>query len=1042
MTMADPSARLRRRFIWLLIGAAVPLLTVMVILGLREMDNARADILRELADAGRIRRAGLEQLAAEVDTHIAVMRAFAEQRLAQEADQPAYDGAMDWPPYLANPGPDHGMLLGNPDRLTPEARREISALASMFALARATQASRPWMRWSYFFSETRRYVAIYPWAPPQEMLAPGDPDAALADYFTYDLYTLAEPAANPDHKAYWSPVYLDAGGTGLMVTRGAPVWVKGQFRGIVGADVLLSYLSKMLGGFPVVSARVAVVDQADNLVATPDGFDPSAKGPVAAQSLMQTADLSDTGGKFLPRGPLYVASVLIEGTPWRLVMTLPRAEVQARARDRMAPMGLLVAGVLVVLATVAAILDRQFVIPAVALADYGTKPSAEIVRLGPPEDLPAPFRPLIDRITEAARLRFAQTVQLRAMVDGVPLRVVYLDAELIYRDANREFLSFMGKTAAEVIGHPVAEILGPEVEAQYRAITPLIRRGEIGRFEGWITYQGTGRRYLQVSILPFIAPGESLPGYLTFTRDLTELKAAEQEAEAHVTALAEREALYRSVVISALDGIVVMDDQGIAHEFNPAAEAIFGYTAAEAIGRRVGDLIVPPEARATHEAGMARYLASGEARVIGRRIEVEAMRKDGSRLPVELAITRVSEGGRQLFVSHLRDLTEAKRLAREMQEGRDRLHQVEKLSAMGSLLAGVAHELNNPLAIAVAQATLLVERAKDPDIRTRAERIRAAANRCGRIVKSFLAMARQKPPQRERLDVAEVIRGALELVGYGLRSAGVEVVLDLADDLPQIDADRDLMGQVFSNLFINAQQVLTTIPLPRLVRVEARVEPQEEGDVLLLRFQDNGTGVPEALRARIFDAYFTTKAVDVGTGIGLSISRNVVEAHGGSIRLAAKGEGDLPGACFEIRLPIATAAEAAPAGRADAAGSVGRDVLIVDDEPDVALSLSEILQLAGHRATVCASSAAALQALRAGAFDLVFTDLRMPGMDGAELALQAAELRPDLAGRIVLMTGDTVSGPARAAQVGLETPLMLEKPFTPAEVATLLARIV
>ncbi len=1032
----DPAILLRRRFLWIILLSALPILALLVFVGMREVGSARQDVLRDLQQAQAQRRDLLAQLAADVDTHTSVMRALTEQSLAEAVSLQPYAGTVDWTVGpSADPGPGRGMILADPATLTTTNRQEIAAVYPIFALARATHATRPWLRWSYYFSDSRRFVAIYPWAKASDMLDPAEATTSLAGYFTYDLYTMGQPDRNTTHTAYWSPVYVDAGGAGLMVTHAAPVWVNGQFRGIVGTDVLLSHPSGLLAALPKTAGTVMVIDQAGNLVATPDGRAASATAPQQASVLTGALDLSVTGGRFVERAGLLVSSQEIVGTPWRLVMTLPAQDLQSAAAGRSSLIALIIALVIAALALVGFVLDRQFVTPAMALADYGTRPSAEIVKTAPPVNLPSVFRPLVERITEAARLRFAQTVQLRAMVDGVPLRVVYLDADLIYRDANREFLTFMGLSSDDLIGRHVRDVLGADVERQYLGIAPLMARGEIGRFDGWIAYKDQGERYLQVAILPFTAPGEERPGYLTFTRDLTELKAAEQASEAQRAALAEREELFRAVVVSALDAIVVMDDQGIAREFNPAAQAIFGYTAAEAVGQKVADLIVPPEAHAAHSHGMDRYLASGEPHVIGKRIEVEAMRKGGARLPVELTVTEMLAGGRRLFVSHLRDMTEAKRLDREMRDGRERLHQVEKLSAMGSLLAGVAHELNNPLAIAVAQSTLLVERAESPDVRNRAERIRAAADRCGRIVKSFLAMARQKPPHREAMDLAEAVEAALEVVGYGLRSAGIQISRDLAG-LPPINGDRDLLGQVFSNLLINAQQVLTTRTLPRRIDIRGWVE----GEFVVLQIADNGPGVPEAIRTRIFEPYFTTKAVEVGTGIGLSISRNVIEGHGGSISLVP-GTADLPGACFEIRLPVAPPL---PAAAADAASQPLRPLraLIVDDEPDVAEVLGEILESDGHQIVLEGSAEAALARLAAlpgaSGFDVIFTDLRMPGMDGADLALAVARDHPGLADRVVLMTGDSVAGPDHAARKGLVDPLILEKPFLPKDVRALL----
>ncbi|WP_210530448.1 PAS domain S-box protein [Rubellimicrobium arenae] len=1031
MTKGRPDAgeagtRLRRRVAGLTLAAAMPLLAAVGLLGWREYDRARAEILHGLSSAQQVRRAGLEQLAEAVDTHVEVLRAYVERRLDQDDELPEYRGPIDWPSGGGAANPAGGLILADPARLTAPARREISAVATIFALAEATHATRPFLRWSYFFSQTREFVAVYPWAPPGQMIDPATPTEALKSYFAYDLFTMGEPAGDPDRASYWTPVYVDAAGSGLMVTHAAPVWSGGRFRGVVGTDVLLSHISTFLASFPGGPGTVAVVDQQGHLIASPEAG-PIPTGNVAAP------DQSTDG--FVELGSDLVSSAMIQGTPWRLVTTIPTAQVRELAAARVMPFALLLVGILASLGAVVAIFNRQFVGPALALVDFGASPTGQASSRTMPAGLPGPFQPLAQRLLEGARSQAAQTAHLRAMLDGVPLRVAYLDAGLIYRDVNREFLEFLDRPRAEVIGHHVRDILGPLVEREYMAAAPRIERGEISRFEGWIGYAGQGRRFVQVSILPFRGSEEALPGFLTFTRDLTDLKQAEQVAGDHLAALSERENRYRSVVVSALDAIIVMDEDGTTLEFNPAAEAIFGYPAAEAVGRKVSDLIVPPSARAAHNDGLSRYLKDGEPHVIGHRIEVEGLRKDGTLLPVELTVTVVRSGEQRIFVSHLRDLTEAKRLEREMQEGRNRLHQVEKLSAMGSLLAGVAHELNNPLAIVVAQTTLLADKAPDATTRTRAERIRAAADRCGRIVKSFLAMARQKPPERAIVDLREVIRSAQELVAYGLRSAGVEVELRLPETPLEADVDRDLLGQVFSNLLINAQQALTARPLPRRLRVSAVAD----GPVLRIRVEDNGPGVPEAMRDRIFEPYFTTKAVEVGTGIGLSISRNVVEAHGGSIIVT---DGELPGACFEVRLPSARAPKADRQEEdAQQLRHRGSRILVVDDEADVAESLAELLETLDHRVTVATSSESALEQIDAGRFDVVFTDLHMPGLDGTELALRSLASRPQLAGRVILMTGDTVTGPAQAAAAGLPGLVVLEKPFTAEEVAAVMRSV-
>jgi PAS domain S-box-containing protein len=1047
----DGGRRLRNHFLQLLLCAGVPIIALVVGLGWRDYTRASQDIIEEHQRAQQVRQAGLEQIAGSVRTHVSVMRGYLESRLRQRSALPPYRGRVDWLPAAADPGADRGLVLSPPGAITADQGQDLTAIEPLFALSRATHAEHPYLRWSYYFPATRNYAVIYPWANPASMVSVDDPVASLASYFTYDVFTLGEPARNPGRIPYWTPVYLDAGGAGLMVSHAAPIWDGDRFLGIVGTDLLLSYLSDYLAKFPPIAGRAVVIDQAGFVVASgstkQDGATALGDKPIQARILLGFDPMTPTGGAFLRRGSDLVSVVPVAGTSWQLVMTIPDSSIRAAIGARILPHALMLAGILTTFLLFAYLFRSQFVRPAVLLAEYGALPALEAAATTPPV-VPRAWHDLRDRLRAAVNDQVALLHQLRAMIDGIPLRAVYVDHTYRYRDANREFLAFVGKTKEELLGLRVADVLGENVQAQYLGLTPQIRRGEVARFEGWIGYDGRGERYLQVSILPFTALGESEPGFLTFTRDLTELKQAEQDAAKSIQALAASEALHRSIIVSSIDAIIVIDEEGITREFNPAAEAIFGYSALEAIGRPVGDLIVPIKMRNAHHQGMKTYLATGIARVIGKRIEVDAVHKDGSLLPVELTVTEVTMAGRRLFTSHIRDLREPKRLAQELEQGRNRLHQVEKLSAMGSLLAGVAHELNNPLAIVIAQSALLAEKAQDEDMKRRGERIRAAADRCGRIVKSFLAMARQKPPQRNPVDLNEIVRSSLEMVGYGLRSAGIDVILQLDPVLPPVLADADLISQVVSNLVINAQHALLERPLPRQITITSE---QRAGRVVL-SIADNGPGVAPDIANRIFDPYFTTKSAGVGTGIGLSISRNIIDAHGGDITLLDRPGG---GAVLQIRLPVQM-----PEGPERQSGAVARidqnclDILIVDDEPDVGQSLAEMLELLGHRTTVLTNSAMALEHVAQHKTDVLFTDLRMPGLDGVGLIDRLTVRHPLLARRSIIVTGDSLASSTRLSNLprtamlprlesmqGAEV-VMIEKPFGLEDIRAALAKVI
>ena len=212
-----------------------------------------------------------------------------------------------------------------------------------------------------------------------------------------------------------------------------------------------------------------------------------------------------------------------------------------------------------------------------------------------------------------------------------------------------------------------------------------------------------------------------------------------------------------------------------------------------------------------------------------------------------------------------RDITEKKRASEELVRQREMLHQREKLAALGSLLAGVAHELNNPLSVVVARAAILEER-DDPATREAASKIRAAAERCARIVRTFLAMARQQQPERVPVAISEVVSAALDITGYALKTSGIEVTLDLAEHVPPVLADADQLHQVFMNLIINAQQALQDQPRRRKLTLTSRFDPG--ANAIRIAVADNGPGIPEAVRNRIFEPYFTTKPLGTGYRCG------------------------------------------------------------------------------------------------------------------------------------------------------------------------------
>ncbi len=507
---------------------------------------------------------------------------------------------------------------------------------------------------------------------------------------------------------------------------------------------------------------------------------------------------------------------------------------------------------------------------------------------------------------------------------------------------------------------------------------------------------------------------------LALARDITRRKAAE-------AALRASEEQYRAMFNASIDGLALWTADGELVDTNPALRRIYGQ------GDNEGFVPLSPRwGGPSYAAEFLRSVAAGES----RHIEVTELRNDGVALDVEVHGIPMRYQGKPHVLTIARDVTEKKRSATELARQRETLYQREKLAALGSLLAGVAHELNNPLSVVVARAVLLEERG-DPATQAAALKIRVAAERCARIVRTFLAMARQQQPERGPVVINEVVTAALDMTGYAIRTSSIDVKLDLAPDIPPTLADADQLHQVLLNLIINAQQSLQEQPLPRHIRVETRYVAV--ADMIRIVVADNGPGIPAHLRARIFEPYFTTKPTGMGLGVGLAVSLGIVEAHGGTLTVDCPSEG---GAVFTITLPVGAVDAAAPPDAEVSAMAEGeRRILIVDDEAEIRDTLAEILTAAHHHVDTVGSGRDALQRMAAQRYDVILTDLRMPDLDGRALYQEIERRWPGQGARVVFVTGDTLTSASRDFVAESGRPV-IEKPFLPSEVRRVVAESV
>ena len=358
------------------------------------------------------------------------------------------------------------------------------------------------------------------------------------------------------------------------------------------------------------------------------------------------------------------------------------------------------------------------------------------------------------------------------------------------------------------------------------------------------------------------------------------------------------EAQLRSILATVPDAMVVIGETGIIERFSRAAERLFGYAAAEVLGRNVS-LLMPAPYRDQHDSFLARYRAIGERRIIGIGRIVVGRRRDGSTFPMELAVGEAVTGDRRVFTGFIRDLTEAQQSRARLQELQFGMAQMARLGTMAQLGAALAHELNQPLT-ATANYIRAAERlldARAPNLARASEALaRAAAQtaRAAQIIHRLRAFAPGTGPTLRAEPVAGMIEEAIALALAGGVGEGVRVSLRFPPDLPPVLADRGQVQQVLVHLIRNAVEAMAASP-HRVLTVAASVEP---GGGVGIRVADTGPGVPDHVAARLFQPFVTGKPG--GIGLGLSICRAVAEAHGGTLAMTKGPDG---GAAFVLTLP-------------------------------------------------------------------------------------------------------------------------------------------
>jgi len=404
----------------------------------------------------------------------------------------------------------------------------------------------------------------------------------------------------------------------------------------------------------------------------------------------------------------------------------------------------------------------------------------------------------------------------------------------------------------------------------------------------------------------------------------------------------------------------------------------------------------------------------------GRSREVEGEVCVGTDRMFNVTVTPLAgrRADERWMVLVLSEVTERRRLQQQLAHS-------EKMSSLGQMISGIAHELNNPLTSILGYAQLLSSTSDPARVSQRVEVLAREAGRCQRIVQNLLSFARRRRPEREALSLNQVIQSVQALLAYQLRVEDIRVGTELSPDLPAIHADPHELQQVLVNLMTNAQQAIRRGGGGGEIGV--RTSLAADGSVVM-DLLDSGPGIPDEIRAKIFDPFFTTKEEGKGTGLGLSLVYGIVGSHGGTIEALPRSGA---GAHFRMTLPPGAAmrtavAEAPPRSRPREVRP-GR-ILVVDDEPELARLICEALAEDGHRTVSVADGHEALARIRAEEFELIISDVKMPGMGGERLHDELRRHRADLARCLLLTSGDTVGDGAQETAERTGLPL-LHKPF-------------
>ncbi|MCW2503904.1 MAG: sensory box histidine kinase/response regulator [Actinomycetia bacterium] len=598
-----------------------------------------------------------------------------------------------------------------------------------------------------------------------------------------------------------------------------------------------------------------------------------------------------------------------------------------------------------------------------------------------------------------------------------------------------------GYTADEIMGLPIAGIAPARTGEQRQLLAEVLDGAAINQYET-VRMRKDGQLIdVSLTISPMRGPTGEIVGASAIARDITETKRAAEAMRSQREQIA-------SIIATASDAFVGVDSGGTIAEWNHQAETMFGWTRDEVLGLPLAETIIPARLRDAHYGGLARVLGGGETRILGKRVEVPALHKDGHEIPVELGVWKVQTGSDVSFNAFVRDIAERQQIQKDLADARDRALEASRLKS--EFLATMSHEIRTPMNGVIGLTELLLDGPLDGTQRRYAEGIRSSGNALLAVINDILDFSKIEAGKLvlddTSFDLQVLVEEVVELVSDSARHKGLELVGYFDPQLPTaLRGDPVRIRQILLNLATNA--VKFTDDGEVVVRATAG-RGGEAGDLVEIRFEvsDTGIGIPPEDHERLFDPFAQADASTTrrfgGTGLGLAICRELTAAMGGQIGLRSTPGS---GSTFWCVLPLHRDTSAAKPLPGPARSLAGLRVLVVDDNETSRFMLRQRLGAWQMTVDAVASGEQALERLWDGStrdepYDLALIDLEMPEMDGLELArrIRGHLGIPPLP--VVLLSSRTGVSSAEAAEAGISVTLL--KPVQRTQLAMALSRVV